>query len=294
MRLEQFDYLDAIDKYNSMNKASENIFVSQQSISAAILELEQELGGVKLVYRTNKGSFLTPAGKELVTAKQEFMMKCADIVKEFRTLDIMRNESNELHLVMEYTLITYYEEIYLSYMQRHPDIKLNNTFMNYNEIDEQLRNCVDVVAILCLEKQNYEYFMKTYDCVTIKTLQLTLYVSKNSYLANNKTVSLSNIYDHQILIYSSIENPSSVARILQDYSSIGQNNTFLYNVTIELQKRLSKLANIAFFAMDNIQYDVEKMPFVKVELKEKIPMYLICAAVNREIPEDIIQILKMI
>lgn len=292
MRLEQFDYLIAIDRYNSMNKASENIFVSQQSISAAVLELEQELG-VKLVYRTNKGSFLTEAGRELVAAKQEFIKKCSDIVKEFLFIDIARNETNELHLCMEYTLISYYEEIYLNYMQRHPNIKLNNTFMNYNEIEERLKNQEDVVAILCLEEENYNYFLKTYDCMTVKILSLALFVSKNSFLANNKSISLSNIYDHQILIYSSMENPSSVARILQDYSSIGQNNTFLYNVTTELQKRLSKLANVAFFAPDNVSYDSEKMPFVKVELKEKIPMYLICATASRDIPDDIIEVLKM-
>ena len=39
MRLEQLNYLIAIDRYHSMNKAAGNIFVSQQTISNAIMQL---------------------------------------------------------------------------------------------------------------------------------------------------------------------------------------------------------------------------------------------------------------
>lgn len=75
MRLEQFDYLIALDTYHSMNEASKHIFVSQQSISSAILELEEEFQ-VRLVTRTNKGSYLTKEGKELATAARQFFDRC--------------------------------------------------------------------------------------------------------------------------------------------------------------------------------------------------------------------------
>lgn len=292
MRLEQFDYLIAVDEYHSMNKASENIFVSQQSISAAIFELEQELG-VKLVYRTNKGSFLTDAGKQLIEAKQEFIVKCKDIVKQFDLLEHVENETKELHLILEYTLLSFYENIYMYYVENYPSIKLTNAFMNYGEMEKRLQMCPDAIGILCLDAENYKYFVEHYDCVTIKTLRLALYVSKNSFLSAYKTVSISNIHNHRILLYSASDNPSSVARILQPFRLEQNENTFLYNITAALQGELAKYPDIAYFAPDNLRYDSKNMPFIRVELKEKIPMYLVCAAIGREIPDGVIQALKM-
>ena len=44
MRIEQLEYLAAIHEYHSMNLAGEKIHVSQQAISVAIRQLEEEFG----------------------------------------------------------------------------------------------------------------------------------------------------------------------------------------------------------------------------------------------------------
>ena len=62
MNIEQLEYILAIDKYGSMSVAGEKLHVSQQGISAAIKNLEAEVGTM-LVNRTSKGSSLTLAGK---------------------------------------------------------------------------------------------------------------------------------------------------------------------------------------------------------------------------------------
>ena len=70
MTLIQLHYLIVIEETNSLNKAAEQLYVSQPSLTSAIKELEKELG-VTLLYRSGRGVTLTNDGVEfLLYAKQ--------------------------------------------------------------------------------------------------------------------------------------------------------------------------------------------------------------------------------
>ena len=62
MRLEQLEYLCEIAKRKSMNLASNKLYVSQQTLSTAIKNLEKELD-TKLLERTYHGVFPTEIGQ---------------------------------------------------------------------------------------------------------------------------------------------------------------------------------------------------------------------------------------
>lgn len=55
MRLNQLSYLVAIERYGTISRAAEALYVSQPSISVAVRELEEELG-YPLLVRNNRGS----------------------------------------------------------------------------------------------------------------------------------------------------------------------------------------------------------------------------------------------
>ncbi|WP_125141620.1 LysR family transcriptional regulator [Clostridium transplantifaecale] len=65
MTLIQLKYAITVAGANSMNEASRLLFISQPSLSAAIRELENEIG-VELFKRTNRGVFVTPEGEEFI------------------------------------------------------------------------------------------------------------------------------------------------------------------------------------------------------------------------------------
>lgn len=70
MTLIQLHYLIVIAETNSLNKAAEQLYVSQPSLTSAIKELEKELG-VTLLYRSGRGVTLTNDGVVfLLYAKQ--------------------------------------------------------------------------------------------------------------------------------------------------------------------------------------------------------------------------------
>jgi len=81
MTLIQLHYLIVIAETNSLNKAAEQLYVSQPSLTSAIKELEKELG-VTLLYRSGRGVTLTNDGVEfLLYAKQLYSQYVAVLEK---------------------------------------------------------------------------------------------------------------------------------------------------------------------------------------------------------------------
>lgn len=72
MTLEQLRYFIEADKFHSFTKAAEALYLSQSNISAAISNLEKELG-VQLFQRSKKGVSLTKHGEEIIQHAWEIM-----------------------------------------------------------------------------------------------------------------------------------------------------------------------------------------------------------------------------
>ena len=65
MTLSQLRYVITVADSRSMNQAAQKLFISQPSLSAAIRELEDEVG-IEIFRRTNRGIQVTPDGEEFV------------------------------------------------------------------------------------------------------------------------------------------------------------------------------------------------------------------------------------
>ena len=65
MTLVQLKYAITVANADSMSEVARELFISQPSLSAAIKDLEEEIG-IDLFNRTNRGISLTPDGKEFI------------------------------------------------------------------------------------------------------------------------------------------------------------------------------------------------------------------------------------
>lgn len=65
MQLNQFKFLIAVDKYGSISKAAQELYISQSTISLSLINLEEELG-MTLLNRSKRGVKLTPEGQEVL------------------------------------------------------------------------------------------------------------------------------------------------------------------------------------------------------------------------------------
>lgn len=82
MTLTQLQYAITVAEASSMSEAARILYISQPSLSAAIKELETEIG-VELFRRTNRGIVLTPDGDEFIGYARQVVEQYGLIEKKY-------------------------------------------------------------------------------------------------------------------------------------------------------------------------------------------------------------------
>ena len=92
MNLKQLEYVVEISRSGSINKAAQNLYLAQPSLSASVRQLEQELGFFHLPTK-NSGIDVTSEGK-LMLLSAKLIMEEVDRIRRIPTLfDSQRNLS---------------------------------------------------------------------------------------------------------------------------------------------------------------------------------------------------------
>ena len=81
MTIQQLKYISAVEKYGSITKAAQKLYVSQPSVSAVIHALEEELG-IEIFIRSAKGIVMTEEGRELLKMGNKILHD-VDYIGEF-------------------------------------------------------------------------------------------------------------------------------------------------------------------------------------------------------------------
>ncbi|MCQ2577850.1 MAG: LysR family transcriptional regulator [Treponema sp.] len=82
MTLQQLKYVIGVSEIGSLNKASETLYVSQPSLTAAIHDVENEFN-VKLFNRSSKGITLTNEGKDFVQHARQIYAQYENLLDDF-------------------------------------------------------------------------------------------------------------------------------------------------------------------------------------------------------------------
>ena len=72
MRLNQFKFLVAVDQYGSISRAAQELYISQSTVSLALINLEEELG-VTILNRSKRGVSFTAEGKQVLARAKAIM-----------------------------------------------------------------------------------------------------------------------------------------------------------------------------------------------------------------------------
>lgn len=78
--IKQLSYALAVEKNLHFKKAAEQCHVSQSTLSAALRELESQLG-LKIFERSNKSVLVTPVGKEVLRRARRIVLEAEDLQK---------------------------------------------------------------------------------------------------------------------------------------------------------------------------------------------------------------------
>lgn len=99
MTLSQLRYAITVADSRSMNQAAQKLFISQPSLSAAIRELEDEVG-IEIFRRTNRGIQVTPDGEEFVGYARQVVEQYALIEARYVDKEKVKKKFGDFHAAL--------------------------------------------------------------------------------------------------------------------------------------------------------------------------------------------------
>jgi len=227
MRLEQLAYLQELNRTKSMNIAGSNLYISQQAISMAIKQLEEELD-TQLLVRTTKGVHFTDDGKKVLQASEDI----------FKRIDLLKKELqyNNPPIFEPLTILVHSGML----MELLPQIidNLYQTFKGYNLkiMQAQFQTIVQRVAegttqigllyvmedeLKKIKRENLSYFR-------LETFYFGVFVSKNSIFAGRKEITLAELIDtYPVMIYEELGSENNTTEKLLKKFGLSEKTNYL-------------------------------------------------------------------
>lgn len=255
MKLTQLRYFVTICKYNNFTHASNELHISQPSLSNAIKELEEEFG-VSLFYRLSKGIVLTEEGEHLFKEATELLTQSDNLVSHMTAFGKEKHDVTLGVPPMSSTLI--FPHLLQAFCDSFPNSKMkmfeNGTLTNKNMV---LDGTLDA-AIISSETRELK---SSFDCCDLMSLGIYFYVSNKHPLASRVNISLSDLSDSPIamladdsflsdFLYQRFKalniTPNIIVKTnqLKTIQKLIENNTaaaLLFENTLDMDKSIAKL-----------------------------------------------------
>ncbi|WNJ90881.1 LysR family transcriptional regulator [Bosea sp. 685] len=150
MIIRQLIYLDALAREKHFRRAAEACHVSQPTLSAAIVQLEEELG-VLIVERGRRFQGLTKEG-EVVLAHARRILAEADMMKE-SIAELKEGVSGRIRLGAIPTALPMIAHITAPFSSRYPAVSLTVLSLTSNEIQDRIDNFELDVGLTYLDNE---------------------------------------------------------------------------------------------------------------------------------------------
>lgn len=192
--LRQLEYFSMVAELGSIAGASKKLNVTSPSISAAIVQLENELGLKLFVRRHALGLALTPAGKNLLSQVYDVLQSATKLVEVAGELS-----GNIRGPLSVGCLLTFAQVVFPSlrkeYEREFPDVKISQFELNQGEIFSQLRRSEINIAL------TYDLDVPS-DLKFISLIELPPYaiMSQDHPLAKKSEVSIDELKDHPMVL----------------------------------------------------------------------------------------------
>ena len=214
MTLQQLRYVCTVEKYGSITRAAQALYVSQPAISNTIRALEEELG-ITIFVRSPMGVTITKAGRELIRMSNQLLNDADHIDSYFRS---ERNKSEHPRLLVSsqhydfaVTAFTeYINEIHRSYPGYTLGLRETSTA---NVIEDVLRqhSSLGILYVPGGERKYMERILADRD-LTFHSLKITnphAFLARTHPLAGRDEVTPEELSEWPCLVYYQNEDSPS-------------------------------------------------------------------------------------
>lgn len=209
MTLQQLKYLVTVAECKNITKAAEKLFISQPSLTAAVHNLEKELGVTAFV-RSNKGVSVTREGEELLSFARN-LLEQAEIMKDRFCSDEKRNPKFCVSCQHYSFAVNAFVDVVNKYDADEYNFILRET--QTGEIIDDVANGNSEIGVLYISKHNEDVLTKLFrknDLVFEEMFVAAphVFISKNHPLADKEKITLDELKPYPYLVYEQGERNS--------------------------------------------------------------------------------------
>ena len=202
MTLTQLRYVVAVAGERSMNEAAKKLFISQPSLSAAVRELESEIG-IEIFRRTGRGITLTPEGEEFIGYARQVTEQCQLIETKYVQKENVRRKFGVSMQHYTFAVNAFVEMIKQFGMEKYEfAVRETKTY----EVIEDVKNFKSEIGVLYLNEFNSKVLNKLfadYDLEFQEILRCSIYVYlwKGHPLAGRQEITMEELEDYPCLSF---------------------------------------------------------------------------------------------
>lgn len=209
MNLQQMKYAVEIAETNSLNKASERLFVGQPTLSRAIKDLESGLG-VTIFDRSAKGMFLTPDG-EIFIHYAKMVLKQVDSIQ-----GMFKESEKKKRFSISVPRASYISDAFTRFSRQLDNSSLAEVYYKETNSMRVIKNVVQGeynLGILRYRESYDKYYRamlreKELDHTLITEFQYVLLMSAHSPLADRQEVAYDDLADYMEIAHADPYVPS--------------------------------------------------------------------------------------
>lgn len=195
MTLQQLKYFQVACKYKNITRATEELHISQPSITLAIKNLESEFN-VVLVRRGKTGFSLTDTGEEFLKMADKLLDHAQNVEK--RMLDI---GSREIHIrlgVPPMVGAVILPNIHARFSADYPDIRFDIAENGKYRLERLLDDNLIDLAFLPHDEGG---FSSEYESISLRQFQVVCCVSKKHPLASLQAIEASDLDGERLVLF---------------------------------------------------------------------------------------------
>ncbi len=204
MTLQQLKYVIGVSEIGSLNKASETLYVSQPSLTAAIKEVESEFN-IKLFNRSSKGISLTNEGKDFVQHARQIYAQYESLLDDF---DPSKKRRKKFAVSCQH--YSFCVKSFVNLMKKYENVTAQYEFA-INEtrtltVIDDVSNLRSEIGILNLSNFNRSYItklLKSNDLVftPLVSCKCYVYLWKKHPLAKKESINFADLKPYPVLMF---------------------------------------------------------------------------------------------
>ena len=204
MTLQQLKYVVAVADSRNITEASRRVFVSQPSLTAAIRELEAEMG-ITIFSRSNKGVTITNEGDEFLSYARQVLEQASLLEDRFKSENASIGNTIFSVSCQHYSFaVNAFVDLIRTFGGNEYNFTLRET--QTHEIIEDVAHLKSEIGVLYLSSRNENVITKLIKKNNLAfealfTAPLHVFISKKNPLAKKKKIKLTDLADFPYLTY---------------------------------------------------------------------------------------------